>query len=79
MNASLLRFRKPGAKRVSTCDARCYNAKGTTCHCFCNGANHGRGWDYAIKNIITNLPTFRKIGCVLSKAVENAVRELTGG
>jgi len=78
-NATLIRFRKPGAKRVSTCDARCYNAKGTKCNCFCNSANHGKGWDHAIKNIVANIPTFKQMGASLSTAVEDAVRELTGG
>jgi len=25
------------------CDARCMNAKGTSCECSCGGANHGAG------------------------------------
>ncbi|MBN2024965.1 MAG: hypothetical protein JW809_19465 [Pirellulales bacterium] len=28
---------------VGRCDARCYNAIGTHCHCICGGANHGAG------------------------------------
>jgi hypothetical protein len=29
------------------CDARCYNAKGSDCHCVCGGRNHGLGFEEA--------------------------------
>lgn len=29
--------------RTRRCDAHCYDAKGDTCDCICNGANHGKG------------------------------------
>lgn len=32
------------------CDARCYNAKGPTCHCLCGGRNHGVGVSKAAQN-----------------------------
>lgn len=35
------------AGNVLTCDARCYNAKGTECHCICGGLNHGKGENIA--------------------------------
>jgi hypothetical protein len=73
---TLLRLKGPNDKRAHTCDARCYNAKGKDCHCFCKGANHGRGFEYAINYIITNTPTFTAIGCTLSKAIEDAVKAL---
>lgn len=25
------------------CDAKCYNAKSSHCHCICGGMNHGKG------------------------------------
>jgi len=31
------------------CDARCYNAKGKKCRCFCRGRNHGIGPNAAIE------------------------------
>lgn len=73
---TLLRLKGPNDKRAHTCDARCYNAKGKDCHCFCKGANHGGGLQNAIKNIIKNIPTFTSIGCTLSKAIEDAVKAL---
>jgi hypothetical protein len=36
------------------CDARCYGAKGTDCHCVCGGENHGIGFDAALKNTKDN-------------------------
>ena len=30
-------------KVIGRCDATCYDAKGETCTCICNGANHGAG------------------------------------
>jgi hypothetical protein len=74
--ATLLRLKPTGAKRAHTCDARCYNAKGKDCHCFCNGANHGRGFEFAVDNIIKNMPTFQNMGCTLAKAIEDAVAML---
>lgn len=32
------------------CDARCYGAKGNSCHCECEGKNHGIGLMKAIEN-----------------------------
>ena len=32
------------------CDAKCYNAWGSECHCVCQGANHGAGKQEAIDN-----------------------------
>jgi hypothetical protein len=32
------------------CDAKCYNAWGSECHCVCQGANHGIGRQDAISN-----------------------------
>lgn len=32
------------------CDARCLNAKRTSCDCSCGGDNHGKGWE-AIGNL----------------------------
>ena len=73
---TLLRLKPAGAKRAHTCDARCYNAKGTECKCFCNGANHGKGFEYAVDNIIKNQQQFQSMGATLSKAIEQAVAML---
>lgn len=32
------------------CNAKCYNARGSECHCQCNGANHGVGKQQAREN-----------------------------
>jgi len=73
---TLLKLKGPNDKRAHTCDARCYDAKGTTCRCFCKGQNHGKGLNWAINNIISNLPTFQAIGCTLSQAIETAIKTL---
>lgn len=33
------------------CDAKCYDAKNSKCHCCCNGINHGVGISKAIENV----------------------------
>ena len=35
---------------VGRCDASCYNAEGTDCHCICGGANHGVGVGIAMED-----------------------------
>jgi len=35
---------------LGRCDANCYDAKGTECHCICGGANHGVGFEVAIED-----------------------------
>lgn len=35
---------------IGRCDAKCYDAKGTTCRCACGGRNHGVGHDQALRN-----------------------------
>ena len=35
---------------VGRCDANCYDAKGTECHCICGGANHGVGVNVAMED-----------------------------
>ena len=35
---------------VGRCDEKCYNAKGTECHCICGGANHGVGVKVALED-----------------------------
>ena len=74
--STLLKLKGPNDKRAHTCDARCYTAKGTDCHCFCKGQNHGKGYQWAVNNIIANMPTFTSLGCTLGKAIEEAVRSL---
>lgn len=32
------------------CDAKCYNATHSNCHCCCGGRNHGAGLDQARQN-----------------------------
>ena len=32
------------------CDARCYNAQTSGCHCCCGGKNHGAGFQQAFEN-----------------------------
>lgn len=80
--ATLFRLKKPGDKRAHTCDARCYNAKGHECHCFCNGANHGKGLQFAIDNCKAQMQNFINMGCQVGKglaeAIRQAVQELTG-
>lgn len=34
---------------IGRCDAKCYNAKGSTCHCIYGGRNHGAGFAKAQK------------------------------
>jgi len=79
--ATLFRLKKPGDKRAHTCDARCYNAKGTVCHCFCNGQNHGKGLAQAIDNCKAQMTAFINMGCqvgkTLAEAIKQAVVELT--
>jgi hypothetical protein len=83
MMATLFRLKKPGDKRAHTCDARCYNAKGTVCKCFCGGTNHGEGLDFAIGNCKANMQKFMSMGCQIGKglaaAIKQAVAEITGG
>lgn len=39
-----------GALGSRRCDAKCYAAEpGSDCDCICDGANHGRGMDKAIR------------------------------
>lgn len=79
--ATLFKLKNPGDKRAHTCDARCYNAKGTECKCFCKGANHGRGLAVAIQNCKDHMQHFVGMGCTLGKtlaeAIKQAVVELT--
>jgi hypothetical protein len=75
--ATLLSLKRPGDKRAHTCDARCYHAKGKDCHCFCNGKNHGVGFETAIDNIVKATQSWKDMGCTLAKAIEIAVKELT--
>lgn len=42
---------KKDGKRGRACNARCYNARGTTCRCICGGMNHGKGEEAAMKNV----------------------------
>ena len=75
--STLLRLKGPNDKRAHTCDARCYNAKGTDCHCFCKGQNHGKGLQFAIDNIVKNVSAFTvQFGCTLGKAIEDAIKAL---
>ena len=39
-----------GQKRQRNCNIQCYNAKGETCLCVCQGKNHGVGLEKAIEN-----------------------------
>jgi len=41
-----------GSKRLSQCDARCYDGNGRACSCCCGGANHGVGLKEAIRNTL---------------------------
>ena len=80
--ATLFRLKRPGQKRAHTCDARCYNAKGTTCRCFCGGANHGVGFQAAVMNSKLKMQYYAQLGCEVGKglaeAILNAVKELGG-
>lgn len=37
-----------GKEIIGRCDARCYDARSTTCKCVCHGANHGAGYARAL-------------------------------
>jgi hypothetical protein len=74
--ATLLRLKPIGAKRAHTCDARCYNASGNECHCFCKGANHGKGFETAVNNTIKDKALYQSMGATLAQAIEIAVKEL---
>jgi len=37
--------------RVRRCNAKCYDAKGRDCNCYCNGVNHGVGAQQARENM----------------------------
>jgi len=37
--------------RVRRCDAKCYNAQHENCGCICQGENHGKGEDFAVKQM----------------------------
>jgi len=80
--ATLFRLKKEGDKRAHTCDARCYNAKGTECKCFCKGENHGKGFAFALNNCIANVEKFKVMGCEMGKtlieAIAKTVKELGG-
>jgi len=41
---------KIGNGRTRTCNARCYQAKGSVCRCLCCGKNHGVGLVKAREN-----------------------------
>jgi hypothetical protein len=36
--------------RTRRCNAKCYNARGSECHCACGGVNHGVGECQARQN-----------------------------
>jgi predicted RNase H-like HicB family nuclease len=35
---------------IGRCDERCYDAECPSCHCICQGANHGVGLEQALAN-----------------------------
>jgi len=39
-----------GRRKVRRCAANCYNAKGATCTCICEGVNHGKGLEISLQN-----------------------------
>jgi len=45
----VIEVRSNGAA-VRRCDAGCYDAKGSDCHCICGGANHGVGLRIALED-----------------------------
>lgn len=47
---ALLIARSKDGKSTRTCNARCYNAKGSKCRCICGGKNHGVGYSKALDN-----------------------------
>lgn len=47
------------------CDARCLNAKRTSCDCSCGGGNHGKGWE-AIGNLPDALQSAPRIAVALT-------------
>ncbi|MBK1667325.1 hypothetical protein CKO28_04690 [Rhodovibrio sodomensis] len=43
-----------GSRLIGRCDARCYEAKSHSCKCVCFGANHGAGYDRALRQTQQN-------------------------
>ena len=46
-----LMSQKIGQDATRRCDARCYGAKHSKCHCICGGLNHGAGLQQALTNV----------------------------
>ena len=51
----LLTFECQDGKSRS-CNSRCYNAKTHACQCICRGANHGQGFQAAIRETHAHAP-----------------------
>lgn len=51
INAMTLMSEKIGQDAARRCDAKCYNAHHSRCHCICGGKNHGAGLQQAIDNV----------------------------
>ena len=51
----------PGKKRRRVCTAACYNAKHLQCICVCNGINHQKGLEGAVKNTRELVDVFQSI------------------
>lgn len=44
-------------RKVGSCTAKCYNAKGKKCRCVCLGFNHGVGYTQALLNTAAGIET----------------------
>ena len=62
---------------VGSCDARCHDAKGKSCHCICGGQNHGVGYMKAALNVADRIGLQPEDLIAFAKAINRDPRELT--
>lgn len=56
---TIMMLKNEDGKIIGRCDARCYNAKNKKCKCICEGYNHGKGINEAIKFTISNIKFYQ--------------------
>lgn len=74
-----LLYQKIGQGKARVCDARCYDAKSTVCHCVCEGRNHGKGLKRAIENTKALAQEWLDGTSIKRKNLEWVERALAGG
>ena len=62
--------------RRRSCNARCYNAKGSVCTCICEGHNHGVGLRQATENTQHKAEELLEVGVRLGSATNQLVMKL---